>query len=110
MNLADAELQQARGLAQQAMLDKEQYVRVCALLSRFVETKDDSLVVLVEGKVAVRAEAFKEVPRKYTFSLRPAKVKPASDDPNEREEDVIVCDVQDAKPRPLVIVPKNGVA
>ena len=109
LDMNQAELRQAQVALQQQMLKAEQFTRMCVLLAKSIETGTDDLLVRVEGKIAVRAEAFQSVPKRWTISLRAAKIK-ASDDPLAMEEDVIVLDVQDAKPRSTLVVPTNGVA
>ena len=108
LNMHEAELRQARAAVQQALLQREQFVRICVLLVKAIETESDDLLIRDEnGKLAIRAEAFKSVPERWTISLRPAKVA-TSDLPDAPTEDIIVLDVQDAKPKSTLIVPKNG--
>lgn len=108
MNLSDAVARQQSVAEQRAVLRAEQYVRICALLVKAIETQTDDALVRVDGKVAVRAEAFRTVPERYAVSLRPAKVR-AGDDPNAPEEDVIVVDVTPKQKAPVLAVPKaNG--
>ena len=101
--MASAELAQARRISERAMMEREQYVRLTALLAKAVTGK--TAVGMIDGNVCFKKSAFDAVPEAYTVSLRGAKLKdPNATDPDAKEEEYVVVVVSDAKPRPTLVV------
>jgi hypothetical protein len=100
----DFETAQLRQALRRAVMEREQYVRAVALLVKSIETQSDDLLIRVDGRIALKKEAFDKVPERYVVNMHQASVKMEGSDPNAPDEVVVVIEVADAKPRPTLVV------
>ena len=95
-----AQIQQQMGvLAQQ----REMYLRCVALLAKSLETGADVGILHIDGKIAVRAKDWNEVPKNYAVNFKLAKYP--HPDPEVKEEDVMILEITPPPERSKLVVP-----
>lgn len=108
MNMLEAQLNQARGVAQRAVTERETWVRVAVCLARAI--LDAKPIRLVNGNLVIMRTDLENVPKAWQVGLAPAKVSEENDPPDVEPKDALMVVVSKAADHPLLVIHSNGVA
>lgn len=105
IDVRDAEILQARRAAERAMMERETWIRVAAVLAKAI-VEGGTVGVMGECAIIKRAD-FEAVPKAYEVMAEPRRIK-TKDGEVDVEEDVVLVTVKKKAEAPTLVVARGA--